>query len=121
MLTVVGYYSNQPLIVLARLNCGTCHVQARNLHPGVSIRLNRLAFLTFQGYNIISVLSLEIIPIMELLASMKTHSVAEDIDVSNRHYTSEPSDSIQDICGSAKIIIQCDSIMMLFSNALMMH
>ncbi|XP_049917724.1 guanine nucleotide exchange factor C9orf72 homolog isoform X3 [Epinephelus moara] len=33
-----------------------------------------------KGYNIISVLSLEIVPIMELLASMKTHSVPEDID-----------------------------------------
>lgn len=35
-----------------------------------------------QGYNIISVLSSEIVPIMELLSSMKTHSVPEDIDVS---------------------------------------
>ncbi|XP_078133814.1 guanine nucleotide exchange factor C9orf72 homolog isoform X2 [Sander vitreus] len=34
-----------------------------------------------KGYNIISVLSLEIVPIMELLASMKTHSVPEDIDI----------------------------------------
>ncbi|XP_057716374.1 guanine nucleotide exchange factor C9orf72 homolog isoform X2 [Corythoichthys intestinalis] len=33
-----------------------------------------------KGYNIIAVLSLEIVPIMELLASMKTHSVPEDID-----------------------------------------
>lgn len=38
-----------------------------------------------QGYNIISVLSLEIVPIMELLASMKTHSVPEDVDVSTTH------------------------------------
>lgn len=38
-----------------------------------------------QGYNIISVLSLEIVPIMELLASMKTHSVPEDVDVSSVH------------------------------------
>ena len=36
-----------------------------------------------QGYNIISVLSSEILPIMELLASMKTHRVQEDIDVSH--------------------------------------
>uniref|UniRef100_A0A3Q3N046 C9orf72-SMCR8 complex subunit n=1 Tax=Labrus bergylta TaxID=56723 RepID=A0A3Q3N046_9LABR len=33
-----------------------------------------------KGYNIISVLSLEIVPIMELLASMKMHSVPEEID-----------------------------------------
>ncbi|XP_061650997.1 guanine nucleotide exchange factor C9orf72 homolog isoform X3 [Phyllopteryx taeniolatus] len=33
-----------------------------------------------KGYNIIAVLSLEIVSIMELLASMKTHSVPEDID-----------------------------------------
>lgn len=46
-------------------------------------RLNSCVFSLFQGYNIISVLSLEIVPIMELLASMKTHSVPEDIDVSN--------------------------------------
>lgn len=35
-----------------------------------------------QGYNIISVLTSEIVHIMELLSSMKTHSVPEDIDVS---------------------------------------
>ncbi|XP_021429839.1 guanine nucleotide exchange C9orf72 isoform X1 [Oncorhynchus mykiss] len=34
-----------------------------------------------KGYNIISVLSSEIVPIMELLSSMKTHSVPEDIDI----------------------------------------
>ncbi|XP_061551743.1 guanine nucleotide exchange factor C9orf72 homolog isoform X4 [Phycodurus eques] len=33
-----------------------------------------------KGYNIIAVLSSEIVSIMELLASMKTHSVPEDID-----------------------------------------
>uniref|UniRef100_A0A8C7ML66 C9orf72-SMCR8 complex subunit n=1 Tax=Oncorhynchus kisutch TaxID=8019 RepID=A0A8C7ML66_ONCKI len=33
-----------------------------------------------KGYNIISVLS-EIVPIMELLSSMKTHSVQEDLDI----------------------------------------
>lgn len=43
------------------------------------------SILHFQGYNIISVLSLEIVPIMELLASMKSHSVPEDINVSSAH------------------------------------
>lgn len=33
------------------------------------------------GYSIVSVLTSEIVPIMELLSSMKTHSVPEDIDV----------------------------------------
>uniref|UniRef100_A0A8C5DWM1 Uncharacterized protein n=1 Tax=Gouania willdenowi TaxID=441366 RepID=A0A8C5DWM1_GOUWI len=36
-----------------------------------------------KGYNIISVLSLEIVSIMELLASMKTHSVPEEIDITD--------------------------------------
>uniref|UniRef100_A0A674NJM8 C9orf72-SMCR8 complex subunit n=1 Tax=Takifugu rubripes TaxID=31033 RepID=A0A674NJM8_TAKRU len=48
-----------------------------------------------KGYNIISVLSLEIIPIMELLASMKTHSVPEDIDIKD---TVLNDDDIGDSC-----------------------
>ncbi|KAM9777652.1 LOW QUALITY PROTEIN: guanine nucleotide exchange factor C9orf72 homolog [Neosynchiropus ocellatus] len=48
-----------------------------------------------KGYNIISVLSLEIIPIMELLASMKTHSVSEDIDIKD---TVLNDDDIGDSC-----------------------
>uniref|UniRef100_A0A674PKC7 C9orf72-SMCR8 complex subunit n=1 Tax=Takifugu rubripes TaxID=31033 RepID=A0A674PKC7_TAKRU len=49
-----------------------------------------------KGYNIISVLSLEIIPIMELLASMKTHSVPEDIDVNKDTVLND--DDIGDSC-----------------------
>ncbi|TKS86317.1 Guanine nucleotide exchange C9orf72 -like protein [Collichthys lucidus] len=48
-----------------------------------------------KGYNIISVLSLEIVPIMELLASMKTHSVPEDIDIKD---TVLNDDDIGDSC-----------------------
>ncbi|KAJ0062614.1 hypothetical protein NL108_000219, partial [Boleophthalmus pectinirostris] len=47
------------------------------------------------GYNIISVLGLEIIPIMELLASMKTHSVPDDIDIKD---TVLNDDDIGDSC-----------------------
>ncbi|XP_038133508.1 LOW QUALITY PROTEIN: guanine nucleotide exchange C9orf72 homolog [Cyprinodon tularosa] len=47
------------------------------------------------GYNIISVLSLEIAPIMELLASMKSHSVPEDIDIKD---TLLNDDDIGDSC-----------------------
>ncbi|KAM9708742.1 guanine nucleotide exchange factor C9orf72 homolog isoform 9-T9 [Menidia menidia] len=48
-----------------------------------------------KGYNIISVLSLEIVPIMELLASMKSHSVPEDIDIKG---TVLNDDDIGDSC-----------------------
>uniref|UniRef100_A0A3Q1C8Y6 CI072 protein n=1 Tax=Amphiprion ocellaris TaxID=80972 RepID=A0A3Q1C8Y6_AMPOC len=48
-----------------------------------------------KGYNIISVLSLEIVPIMELLASMKTHCVPEDIDIKD---TVLNDDDIGDSC-----------------------
>ncbi|CAJ1073984.1 guanine nucleotide exchange factor C9orf72 homolog isoform X2 [Xyrichtys novacula] len=48
-----------------------------------------------KGYNIISVLSLEIVPIMELLASMKTHSVPEEIDIKD---TVLNDDDIGDSC-----------------------
>uniref|UniRef100_A0A668S9J0 Uncharacterized protein n=1 Tax=Oreochromis aureus TaxID=47969 RepID=A0A668S9J0_OREAU len=48
-----------------------------------------------KGYNIISVLSLEIVPIMELLTSMKTHSVPEDIDIKD---TVLNDDDIGDSC-----------------------
>ncbi|XP_034065958.1 guanine nucleotide exchange C9orf72 homolog isoform X2 [Gymnodraco acuticeps] len=48
-----------------------------------------------KGYNIISVLSLEIIPIMELLASMKSHHVPEDIDIKD---TVLNDDDIGDSC-----------------------
>ncbi|XP_051941748.1 guanine nucleotide exchange factor C9orf72 homolog isoform X3 [Hippocampus zosterae] len=48
-----------------------------------------------KGYNIIAVLSLEIVPIMELLASMKTHSVPEDIDIKD---TMLNDDDIGDSC-----------------------
>uniref|UniRef100_A0A8D3ECH5 Uncharacterized protein n=1 Tax=Scophthalmus maximus TaxID=52904 RepID=A0A8D3ECH5_SCOMX len=48
-----------------------------------------------KGYNIISVLSLEIVPIMELLASMKSHSVSEDIDIRD---TVLHDDDIGDSC-----------------------
>uniref|UniRef100_A0A3Q2Q9E7 C9orf72-SMCR8 complex subunit n=1 Tax=Fundulus heteroclitus TaxID=8078 RepID=A0A3Q2Q9E7_FUNHE len=47
------------------------------------------------GYNIISVLSLEIAPIMELLASMKSHSVPEDVDIKD---TVLNDDDIGDSC-----------------------
>lgn len=53
--------------------------------PSLVLQLPCLPFLRLQGYNIISVLSLEIVPIMELLASMKSHSVPEDINVSAAH------------------------------------
>ncbi|KAJ3613638.1 hypothetical protein NHX12_019884 [Muraenolepis orangiensis] len=48
-----------------------------------------------KGYNIISVLSSEILPIMELLASMKTHRVQEDIDIKD---TVLNDDDIGDSC-----------------------
>ncbi|XP_061781054.1 guanine nucleotide exchange factor C9orf72 homolog isoform X2 [Nerophis lumbriciformis] len=48
-----------------------------------------------KGYNIVAVLSLEIVPIMELLASMKTHSVPEDIDIKD---TVLNDDDIGDSC-----------------------
>ncbi|XP_046873368.1 guanine nucleotide exchange C9orf72 homolog [Hypomesus transpacificus] len=48
-----------------------------------------------KGYNIISVLSSEIVPIMELLSSMKTHSVTEDIDIKD---TVLNDDDIGDSC-----------------------
>ncbi|CAB1335319.1 unnamed protein product, partial [Coregonus sp. 'balchen'] len=48
-----------------------------------------------KGYNIISVLTSEIVPIMELLSSMKTHSVPEDIDIKD---TVLNDDDIGDSC-----------------------
>uniref|UniRef100_A0A3Q3J9M7 Uncharacterized protein n=1 Tax=Monopterus albus TaxID=43700 RepID=A0A3Q3J9M7_MONAL len=48
-----------------------------------------------KGYNITSVLTLEIVPIMELLTSMKTHSVPEDIDIKD---TVLNDDDIGDSC-----------------------
>jgi hypothetical protein len=54
-----------------------------------------------QGYNIISVLTSEIVPIMELLSSMKTHSVPEDIDVSIRSHRAK---------NIVKLIILCRPI-----------
>ncbi|RVE67597.1 hypothetical protein OJAV_G00104870 [Oryzias javanicus] len=48
-----------------------------------------------KGFNIISVLSSEIVPIMELLASMKSHSVPEDIDIKD---TVLNDDDIGDSC-----------------------
>uniref|UniRef100_A0A8C8I231 Uncharacterized protein n=2 Tax=Oncorhynchus TaxID=8016 RepID=A0A8C8I231_ONCTS len=48
-----------------------------------------------KGYNIISVLTSEIVPIMELLSSMKTHSVPEDIDIKD---TILNDDDIGDSC-----------------------
>ncbi|XP_061700142.1 guanine nucleotide exchange factor C9orf72 homolog isoform X2 [Syngnathoides biaculeatus] len=48
-----------------------------------------------KGYNIIAVLSLEIVSIMELFASMKTHNVPEDIDVKE---TVLNDDDIGDSC-----------------------
>ncbi|CAL8271005.1 unnamed protein product [Merluccius merluccius] len=48
-----------------------------------------------KGYNIISVLSSEILPVMELLASMKTHHVQEDIDIKD---TVLNDDDIGDSC-----------------------
>lgn len=35
-----------------------------------------------QGYGIIALLTSEIVPIMELLSSMKTHSAPDEVDVS---------------------------------------
>ncbi|XP_006629869.1 guanine nucleotide exchange factor C9orf72 homolog [Lepisosteus oculatus] len=48
-----------------------------------------------KGYNIISVLNTEIIPIMDLLSSMKTHSVPEHIDIKD---TVLNDDDIGDSC-----------------------
>ncbi|CAB1331026.1 unnamed protein product [Coregonus sp. 'balchen'] len=48
-----------------------------------------------KGYNIISMLTSEIVPIMELLSSMKTHSVPEDIDIKD---TILNDDDIGDSC-----------------------
>lgn len=48
-----------------------------------------------KGYNIISVLTSEIVPIMDLLSSMKTHSVSEDIDIKD---TVLNDDDIGDSC-----------------------
>ncbi|KAG7279193.1 hypothetical protein CRUP_024394 [Coryphaenoides rupestris] len=48
-----------------------------------------------KGYNIISVLSSEILPVMELMASMKTHCVQEDIDIKD---TVLNDDDIGDSC-----------------------
>ncbi|KAM9787098.1 LOW QUALITY PROTEIN: guanine nucleotide exchange factor C9orf72 homolog [Syngnathus typhle] len=48
-----------------------------------------------KGFNIVAVLSLEIVPVMELLASMKTHSVPEDIDIKD---TMLSDDDIGDSC-----------------------
>ncbi|XP_048852404.1 guanine nucleotide exchange factor C9orf72 homolog [Brienomyrus brachyistius] len=48
-----------------------------------------------KGYNIVSVLTSEIVPIMELLSSMKTHSVPEDIDIKD---TVLNDDDIGDSC-----------------------
>ncbi|XP_077945503.1 guanine nucleotide exchange factor C9orf72 homolog isoform X1 [Gasterosteus aculeatus] len=59
----------------------------------ISMQKSRLPAL--EGYNIISVLSLEIVPIMELLASMKSHSVPEDINIKD---TVLNDDDIGDSC-----------------------
>lgn len=48
-----------------------------------------------KGYNIISVLTSEIIPIMALLSSMKTHSVPEEVDIKD---TVLNDDDIGDSC-----------------------
>uniref|UniRef100_A0A8C9VL23 C9orf72-SMCR8 complex subunit n=1 Tax=Scleropages formosus TaxID=113540 RepID=A0A8C9VL23_SCLFO len=48
-----------------------------------------------KGYNIVSVLTSEIIPIMDLLSSMKTHSLPEDIDLKD---TVMNDDDIGDSC-----------------------
>uniref|UniRef100_A0A673LDQ4 Protein C9orf72-like n=1 Tax=Sinocyclocheilus rhinocerous TaxID=307959 RepID=A0A673LDQ4_9TELE len=48
-----------------------------------------------KGYNIISVLSSEIVPIMELLTSMKKHSVPEEVDLKD---TVLNDDDIGDSC-----------------------
>uniref|UniRef100_A0A6Q2YXI8 CI072 protein n=1 Tax=Esox lucius TaxID=8010 RepID=A0A6Q2YXI8_ESOLU len=59
------------------------------------IRKGRIWMQKVNGYNIISVLTSEIVPIMELLSSMKTHSVPEDIDIKD---TILNDDDIGDSC-----------------------
>uniref|UniRef100_A0A4W4HB88 CI072 protein n=1 Tax=Electrophorus electricus TaxID=8005 RepID=A0A4W4HB88_ELEEL len=49
----------------------------------------------WQGYNIISTLTSEIVPIMELLSSMKTHNVPEEVDIKD---TVLNDDDIGDSC-----------------------
>ncbi|KAM9708739.1 guanine nucleotide exchange factor C9orf72 homolog isoform 6-T6 [Menidia menidia] len=61
----------------------------------LAVRKGRICMQKVRGYNIISVLSLEIVPIMELLASMKSHSVPEDIDIKG---TVLNDDDIGDSC-----------------------
>lgn len=58
-------------------------INTQDNNDGFGRKFSCLITCLWQGYNIISVLSLEIVPIMELLASMKTHSVPEDVDVSS--------------------------------------
>ena len=81
----VQHYAEQ----VHRLVMKSRMIKKESLHCGFSIcaefTFTVSCFLQLQGYNIISVLRLEIVPIMELLASMKSHSVPEDIDVSNTH------------------------------------
>lgn len=48
-----------------------------------------------KGYSIIAVLTSEIVPIMELLSSMKTHSVPEEVDIKD---TLLNDDDIGDSC-----------------------
>ncbi|XP_026885249.2 guanine nucleotide exchange C9orf72 homolog isoform X1 [Electrophorus electricus] len=48
-----------------------------------------------KGYNIISTLTSEIVPIMELLSSMKTHNVPEEVDIKD---TVLNDDDIGDSC-----------------------
>ncbi|XP_036429806.1 guanine nucleotide exchange C9orf72 homolog [Colossoma macropomum] len=48
-----------------------------------------------KGYSIISMLTSEIVPIMELLSSMKTHSVPEEVDIKD---TLLNDDDIGDSC-----------------------
>ncbi|XP_076831102.1 guanine nucleotide exchange factor C9orf72 homolog [Brachyhypopomus gauderio] len=48
-----------------------------------------------KGYSIISMLTSEIVPIMELLSSMKTHSVPEEVDIKD---TVLNDDDIGDSC-----------------------
>lgn len=42
-----------------------------------------LIYFSGQGQSIIPMLTGEVIPVMELLSSMKSHSVPEEIDVSS--------------------------------------
>uniref|UniRef100_A0A674BXN4 C9orf72-SMCR8 complex subunit n=1 Tax=Salmo trutta TaxID=8032 RepID=A0A674BXN4_SALTR len=61
----------------------------------VSVQILSSKSIPYEGYNIISVLTSEIVHIMELLSSMKTHSVPEDIDIKD---TILNDDDIGDSC-----------------------